>query len=220
MFKSTAFCEGKNFSLARKQGKTYVQKQLYSANRGVVTLTSQSSRYVSERDFVAQYLLSKIKESARVIQVADLLDFHIEKRINGGTADLVVEKAGRGLFLIEAKFKKKVGSVERDIEPRDPEVIRQAVNYAAIGGYPYYITCNAKRLILFQLKPSVKAIESEIASFEYERDSNWSETLLKIVLAILPAQLKPLHDTLVDILHEAFNDLSPEFQQALEQKLR
>jgi len=182
-------------------------------------LTYSATRFVSERDFVAQFLLPRLKEATRLIQVANIIDFHVEKRMNGGTADLVVEKGGRGLFLIEAKFKKKVARIERDIEPRDPEVIQQAVNYAAIGGYPYYVTANSKRLILFQLKPGVKAYESEIASFDYDRDTQWAENLLKIVLAIVPVRLKPIHDTLVDILHEAFNDLNPEFQESLKEKM-
>jgi hypothetical protein len=33
-----------------------------------------------------------------------------------------------------------VAGIVRDIEPRDPEVVKQAVNYA---------TCNPKRLLLF-----------------------------------------------------------------------
>jgi len=78
------------------------------------------------------------------------MEFHVEKRINGDKANLVVERAGRGLLVVEAKYKKKVAGLVRDIEPRDPEVVKQVVNYASLGGYPYYATCNPKRIILFQ----------------------------------------------------------------------
>jgi type I restriction enzyme M protein len=180
---------------------------------------SGRARFASERDFVAQFLLPKLKEAAGVVGVADVTDFHVEKRING-TPDLTAERGGKRLFIIEAKFKKKVAKIERDIEPRDPDVVGQAANYATLGGFPYYSTCNSKRLILFQMKPGVKAYESEIASFDYERDAQWAEKLLKIVVGIMPISLKPLHDTLVDILHEAFNDLYPEFLTSLEKRLK
>jgi len=181
-------------------------------------LSHERIRFASERDLVAQFVLPKLKEAATLAGKADTIDFHVEKRVNG-TPDLTAEKGGKGLFIIEAKFRKKVGRIERDIEPRDPSVIEQAVNYAALGGFPYYATCNSKRLVLFQLKPGSKAYESEIASFEYERDIQWAEDLLKIVLGAVPISLKPLHDTLVDILHEAFNDLYPEFQRSLKERL-
>jgi len=180
---------------------------------------SLSQRFASERDFVASYVLPRMKEAARVIGVADVVDFHVEKPIDG-TPDLMAEKAGRRLFIVEAKFKKKVGRIERDIEPRDPEVIDQAVDYAVKGGFPYYATCNSRRFVLFQLRPGVKAYESEIASFEYERTPEWAENALKTVLELIPIRLKPLDDTLVDMLHEAFNDLYPEFLSALKGRLR
>jgi len=177
------------------------------------------SRFVSERDFVANSLLPRLKEAARLVGISDVVDFHVEPSING-TPDLTAERAGKRLFVVEAKFKKKIGRIERDIEPRDPSVVDQAVNYAVHGGFPYYATCNSKRLILFQLKPGVKAYESEVASFEYERSPDWAQNLLKTVLELIPVRLKPLDDTLVDTLHEAFNDLYPEFLASLKAKLR
>ena len=179
-----------------------------------------STRLVSEPDFVANHLLPKVKEAASVLKVSNLLDFHVEKRIDGGRADLVVERAGKGLFVIEAKYKKKVAGIVRDIEPRDPEVIRQAANYASTGGYLYYGTCNPKRLILFQLKPGVKAFESEVASFDLNQEPHWAEEALKIVLGIIPARAKPLDDLLVSALHEAFADLYEEFLTSLRAKLK
>jgi len=44
--------------------------------------------------------------------------------------------------------------------------------------------------------------------------------LLKTVLELIPVQLKLLDDTLVDILHEAFNDLYPEFLASLKMELK
>lgn len=176
-------------------------------------------RYASERDFVASYLLPRLKEASHLLGVSDIVDFHVEKPING-TPDLIAEKPGKRLFLIEAKFKKKAGKIERDIEPRDPDVIIQAVNYAGLGGFPFYATCNSKRLILFQHRPDVKAFESEVASFDYERNPDWAENVLKTVLELIPVKLKKPDDTLVETLHEAFNDFYPEFQFALKEKLR
>jgi len=92
-------------------------------------------RFVGERDFVSRFLLPQLKDAAANLGVSDLVDFFIDKRVDG-FADLVAERAGQPLFVVEAKFKKKVGAVERDIEPRDPDVIGQAVQYAALGGFP------------------------------------------------------------------------------------
>ncbi|MEM3737014.1 MAG: hypothetical protein QXJ75_02835 [Candidatus Bathyarchaeia archaeon] len=169
-------------------------------------MSSQSSRYASERDFVARFLLPKLKEAAGLLGVAEVVDFFVEKPVNG-TPDLTAEKGGRGLFLVEAKFRKRVAGTERDIEPRDPDVIAQAVGYAGLGGFPYYATCNLRRIVLFKNDPSKRAYESEIASFEYERTPDWAENLLKMVLEFVPIRLKPLDDTLVDTLHDAFNDI-------------
>jgi len=183
-------------------------------------LTAQmSGRFVSERDFVANRILPKLKEASRILGVADIVEFHVETPIDG-IADLTAEKGGKRLFVLEAKFKKKIGKVEHDIEPRDPDVINQAVNYAVFGGFPYYLTCNAKRIVLFQLRPGVKAYESEIASYEYEVHPNWAEEILKATLELIPIRLKPLDDTLVDTLHEAFNDLYPEFLSSLRERLK
>ncbi|MGB9660354.1 MAG: HsdM family class I SAM-dependent methyltransferase [Nitrososphaerales archaeon] len=178
-----------------------------------------SSRFVSERDFVANYVLPKLKEASRILGKADVVEFHVEKSIDG-IADLTAEKGGKGLFVLEAKFKKKVGKVEHDIEPRDPDVINQAVNYAVFGGFPYYLTCNAKRIVLFQLRPGIRPYESEIASYEYDVHPNWAEEILKATLELIPVHLKPLDDTLVDTLHEAFNDLYPEFLSSLKDRLK
>jgi len=178
-----------------------------------------SRRFAGERDFVAQFLLPRLKEAAGVLGVSDVVDFAVEKPVDG-YADLAAERAGKRLFVIEAKFKKRVGRVERDIEPRDPDVIGQAANYAVLGGYPFYATCNVKRLVLFRFRPGVKAFESEVASFEYARASDWAESLLKVALGLVPLRLKPLDDSLVDTLHEAFNDLYPEFLGSLRGKLQ
>jgi len=175
--------------------------------------------FASERDFAAQFLLPTLKEAADELGVSNVLDFHLDKTVDG-IADLTVERAGRGLCVLEAKFKKKIGRIERDIEPRDPDVISQAVGYASTGGYRYYATCNTKRLILFQLKPGVKAYESEIAAYDYERKPDWAIDLLKTALEIVPVRLKPIDDTLVDTLHEAAWDLHSEFLSALKERLK
>jgi type I restriction-modification system DNA methylase subunit len=177
-----------------------------------------SNRFASERDFVASFLLPKFKEAARILGKADLVDFHVERPVDG-TADLTADKAGKGLFVLEAKFKKKIGTISYDIEPRDPNVINQAVNYAALGGFPYYLTCNTRRIILFHLRSGVKAYESEIASYEYTSSPNWAEEVLKAVLELVPVRLKPVDDSLVDMLHEALSDLYPEFFLALKNKI-
>jgi len=178
-----------------------------------------SSRFVSEPDFVASYLLPRLKEAGALIEARELLDFHVNEQVDG-IADLTVERAGKRLLVIEAKFKKKVGKIERDIEPRDPDVIGQAVGYAAKGGFSYYATCNAKRLVLFRLRPGVKAYESEIMAFEYQRDADWAENVLKAILEVIPVRLKPLDDTLVETLHEAVADIHPEFTESLKNVLQ
>lgn len=115
--------------------------------------------------------------------MADVIDFFIQKPVDGAP-DLTAERGGRGLFIVEAKFNKRVARIERDIDPRDPDAIVQAFRYAGLGGFPYYATCNRKRLVLFQLKPGIRTLESEIASFEYERTPDWAENFLKTVLEL------------------------------------
>lgn len=148
-----------------------------------------------------------------------MIDFHVNRKVNGW-ADLTVEKGGKRVLVVEAKFKKKVGRVERDIEPRDPEAVRQAAGYALDGGFHYYATCNARRMVLFQFKPGLRPFEAEVMAVDYQRDENWAENTLKAILELVPVRLKQLDDTLVDTLHEAAADLMPEFVRALREKLR
>jgi methylase of polypeptide subunit release factors len=180
---------------------------------------SQTTGFVSEQDFVSTWLLPKLREAANVVESPGLLDFHINKKVNGW-ADLTVEKAGKRVLVVEAKFKKKIGRVERDIEPRDPEVVRQAAGYALDGGFHYYATCNAKRMVLFQFKPGLRPFEAEVMAVDYQRDERWAENMIKTVLELVPVQLKQLDDTLVDTLHEAAADLMPEFIRSLRERLR
>jgi type I restriction-modification system DNA methylase subunit len=173
---------------------------------------------VSEQDFVSNFILQKFREGAGILKVLDKIDFHVEKPIDGGRADMVVDRGGKGMLVLEAKFKKKIAHIERDIEPRDPEVITQAINYANIGGYPYYCTCNARRIVLFKVIAGKKAVESEVGSFEYAKTPYWAEEILKLALGIIPAKAKPLDDALVGALHEAFSDLYDQFLFSLKQK--
>ena len=173
---------------------------------------------VSESDFVTNRLFFDLNSAARSLNLG--LDFHTEKRIDGGKADLVVERAGRGVLVLEAKYKKKIGGVERLIEPRDPDVIAQAANYATLGGYPFYATCNPKRLVLFKVIPGKKAYESEVASVEISGNPGWADQVLKVVLGITPVSAKALDDSLVELLHEAFEDLKEEFHTSLRLKLK
>jgi len=174
----------------------------------------------SERDFVSRYLYPKIDEAVGVLGLNDVVKLYIDARVNGGIADLYAERSGKRLLVLEAKFKKKAGMIERDIEPRDPDVIEQAVEYAAKGGFPYYLTCNVRRIILFKLEPGKKPYESVIGSFEFEKDAGWAEEILKIVLGQKVISLKPLDDTLVDTLHETFEDIYPELLSSLKEKLK
>ena len=150
--------------------------------------------------------------------VQDVVDIFMEKAQNG-TPDISVERGGRKLFLIEAKFKKKTGRLERDIEPRDPAVIDQAVDYAVKGGFPYYATCNTKRLILFEFRPGVRAYESEIASFDFASKPTWASDVMHLALGQRPVNLKPADDSVVDTFREAFDDLYPEVLGSLRRSL-
>ncbi|MCI4345569.1 MAG: N-6 DNA methylase, partial [Thermoplasmata archaeon] len=144
----------------------------------------------------------------------------MEPRAEGGPPDLTIRRGGRGVLVVEAKFKKKVGRVERDIEPRDPEVVEQAIRYAVRDGFPFYATCNVRRLILFQLRPGIKAYESELLSADYSLDKTWAKEVLLLVLGRKAASLKPADAALVDTFHEAFADLAPELFLSLRVRLR
>ena len=181
-------------------------------------MSTENRVFASERDFVASFLLPKLREAADRLGFLNVIDFHVEKSVDG-IPDLSAEKGGKGLFIVEAKFKKKVAKVERDIEPLDPDVVDQAVKYAAIGGFPYFTTCNTKRIVLFQLRPGTKAIESVVTTLDYGKNPDWAEILLKTSLELVPVQLKALDDTLVDELHDAFSYLYSEFSLALRKKL-
>lgn len=178
------------------------------------------AQFRSERDFVAQRILPEFKEAAKILAISDVLDFHFDSPIEGaGIADLYAERAGKRMFVVEAKFKKKVGHVERDIEPRDPEVIDQALRYANHGRFLFYLTCNANRMILYQLQAGKTPLESEVASFDYHANPDWAVDILRITLGQVPIQPKAIDDSLVDTLREAFDDLYPEFASALKDKL-
>jgi len=184
-----------------------------------VNLMSQETGFVSEQDFVSTWLLPRLKEAANIVERPGMIDFHVNKKVNGW-ADLTIEKVGKRVLVVEAKFKKKVGRVERDIEPRDPDVVRQAAGYALDGGFHYYATCNARRMVLFQFKPGLRPFEAEVMAVDYQRDENWAEGILKAILELVPVRLKQLDDTLVDTLHEAAADLMPEFARALREKMK
>ena len=175
--------------------------------------------YASERDFVARFLIPGLQEAGRSLGIQDAVDIFMEKTQNGAP-DISVEKGGRKLFLIEAKFKKKTGRVERDIEPRDPAVIDQAVEYAVKGGFSYYATCNTKRLILFELRPGIRAYESEIASFDFVSKPTWASEVMLLTLGQRPVSLKPPDDSVVDTFREAFDDLYPEILSSLNNSLK
>ncbi|MDG6995818.1 MAG: N-6 DNA methylase [Nitrososphaerota archaeon] len=177
-----------------------------------------SVRFVSEDDFVANQLLPELKEGAKELGLDGILDFHKNVRIDDiGWADVTVSKGGKEILVVEAKFKKKSGKLERDIEPRDPEVIKQAVSYAANGGFPYYATCNATRLVLFQLRSGSTPYESEIASYEYT--PAWATSLLRYAVGLQSVSLKAPDDSLVDTLREAFTDIWPELFKSLKIRL-
>ncbi len=182
-------------------------------------MVMDAKRFVSERDFVARFLYPALQEASSELGTSDILDIFIEKSING-IADLVIENAGQPLLVIEAKYKKRVANLVRDIEPLDPFVVAQAVKYANFGGFPFYATCNVNRFVLFQQKPRTKAFESIIETYEYDKDSDWAKSVLEIALGIIPISLKKLDEILVDTLHDAYNDLYPEFLKSLRQRLR
>jgi len=179
---------------------------------------------VSEADFVANFLLPELKKSSKALGFDKILDFHVEDPvkmgIGKGWCDLTIGMGGKHLLVIEAKFKKKVGKNEIDIEPRDPDVIDQVVNYAVSGGYKFYATCNINRLVLFKFIPGKKIYECEIDSFEFEKNSKWKTDCINYALEKIKPKPKPVDDTLVDTLHEAFHDLYPEFLSSLNKKLK
>ena len=179
-----------------------------------------SQQFISEDDFIANKLLPDLKEGAKELKMETTLDFHKNVRIRDiGWADVAVSLGGREVLVIEAKFKKRSGTIERDIEPRDPVVIRQAVEYAVNGGFPYYATCNLNRFVLFRLQPGLTPYESEIASFDYSQNDDWPTMVLRYALGLQAVSLKAPDDTLVDTLKEAYADVWPEFLKALRKRL-
>ncbi len=177
------------------------------------------AQLVSESDFVTNRLFFDLKTAAKGLGMDRIIDLHTEVRIDGGKADLVVEHSMKRTLVLEAKYKKKIGRVERLIEPRDPDVVAQAVQYATLGGYPFYATCNPKRLVLFKVMPGKKAYESEIASIEIQGNPGWAEEVLNVVLGVTPVSAKAVDDSLVELLHEAYEDLKDEFLASLRERL-
>ena len=183
-------------------------------------MSSIPDRFRSEADLVAKYLYPKLDEASRILGMDNVIDLHVNPNNMIGIPDIIAEKGGKGLYVVEAKYKKKVGRIERDIEPRDPDVIRQAVGYAAGNGYPWYATANAKRLILFQMIPGKRPEECIVATFEYQTYPRWYEEFLRYILGIVSAKLKPIGEILVETLLEAYRDLYPEFLDSLQQKVQ
>ncbi|MBC7120951.1 MAG: N-6 DNA methylase [Candidatus Methanosuratus sp.] len=179
-----------------------------------------SPQLLSESDFVTNRLFFDLKTAAKGLGMDRTVDLHTEVRVDGGKADLVVEHAGRRVLVLEAKYKKRIGGVERLIEPRDPEVVAQAIQYAMLGGYPFYATCNPKRLVLFKVMPGRRPYESEVAAIEIQGNPGWAEEVLKVVLGVTPASAKAVDDSLVETLHEAYVDLRDEFLASLRGRLK
>ena len=177
------------------------------------------SHFASERDFVARFLLPNLEEAAKRIGVDKEVDFAVEPHADGGPPDLTITRGGKGVLVVEAKFKKKIGRIERDIEPRDPQVVEQAVRYAVRDGFPFYATCNARRFVLFQLRPGMKSIESELLSVEYVLTKSWPQDVLLLALGRKSPELKPADTALVDTFHEAFADIAPELFLSLKLRL-
>lgn len=185
------------------------------------------NRYASELDWVSQFLIPRLNEACQRMGISEHVEFHDNESIQGtgpkggtGKADLTARFQGRRSLVVEAKFVKRIGRIERPIDPRDPDVIDQAERYAVKGGFPFYATCNASRLVLFKLDPAMKPFERELASFDYRTRPEWAVHLLELALELRPARFKPVDQALVDALHEAHVDLAPEACASLVDRLR
>lgn len=183
--------------------------------------------FASESDWVSAFLMPRLDEAAAQMQLREQLTFHNNETIAGagpkggdGRPDLTVRFSGRRCLAIEAKFIKKVGPITRPIDPRNPEVVDQAERYAVKGGFPFYATCNATRIVLFKLDPLLRPFERELASFDYSTRADWATRLFELSLELRPAQFKPLDQALVDALHEAHQDLAPEAHAGLLDRLQ
>jgi len=92
------------------------------------------------------------------------------------------------------------------------------MEYANLGGYPNYCTCNPKRLVMFKVMSGKRIYKSEVASIEFKKNSKWAEEVLKITLEIVPSRQS--RRRLVSSLQKTFTDLYGEFLAYLRERLK
>lgn len=74
----------------------------------------------------------------------------MEYDVDHGRADIAILKSGGKPYLI-LETKRKAARVQRDIDPLNPAVIAQALNYAVQSGAPYFATANPGYVAVFRV---------------------------------------------------------------------
>jgi len=84
------------------------------------------SEWGSESDFVSRYLLQVIGNAIKALDSSTSI--HVEKPIPGrGRADLTVERVGRGVLVVEAKFVRKTKAGGREVQAELDRVVHDVL---------------------------------------------------------------------------------------------
>jgi len=138
-----------------------------------------------------------------------------------GRADLVVFDEDDPAVVIEAK-RPEDGSTNRDIDPYSDKVIKQAFDYAAELGAPYFATYNADRLVLFRtFEEGKKLLQRSTKSYNISSPKSFAGTFLDEIARLEEGEEKwdSLDDAFIERVRSFHEQLSPEIQTSLEEHL-
>ena len=131
--------------------------------------------YVSEADFVCGFLVSEIRAYSR--EKEKRVELHLEEPVGygGEHCDLTIRTEGQPSIVVEAKL---------DREPWNPDVVKQAFNYAS-GRFPNYCTCSPAKMIVFS--SAVQPLNGALEVLYY--DDYWVQTLFQVTANKRPTSL-------------------------------
>lgn len=139
-----------------------------------------------------------------------------------GYADLVLfDTSNDPVLVIEAKRPSGQGS-SREIDPYAPSVIRQAFDYAAELGAPYFATYNGERFVLFQtFEEGKQLLQRSTKSYDISSVEKFADTILDEIARVEAeaAQWDSLDDAFIERIRSLHELITPELEAALSEQL-
>jgi hypothetical protein len=157
---------------------------------------AREERPEREVDFQADlfHVFQKVIETRPTFGDIRFKTAKIEYPVQEGRADIAVLTSRDAPFLI-VETKRKNGHIQKDIDPWNPKVIRQAFTYAGLSGAPYFATANRGYLAAFKTPehrepfeiPTHRVFATTIGSLDTKFATSVLEALTRYDSAITPA---------------------------------